>query len=237
MIFVICEDEPDCLFWMQNAIREWAAQQKEMVQFFLYASAEELLFHSEEWQNADGLILDIELKQMNGMNLAKKIREQDSRIPILFATGYEQFVFEGYEVGAVSYLMKPISLEKLYAALSRIQKQVKQQPEILLTNAGEENTRLYLDDLLALEASGHYTLLYTRSGTIESRRSLGSFQKELEGKPFYAPHRSYLVHLGHISRILKKSLFLDNGMELPIARGKWNELNQAYLRYYRKESF
>ncbi len=231
--FVICEDEPSCLTWIQTAVTDWGVQRNETLQLFCYASAEELLFKSEEWLEADGLILDIELKQMNGMELARHIRQQDAHISILFATGYEQFVFEGYEVGAVSYLMKPIQPGKLYAALDRIRAESEKRQDVLLTNTGEENTRLYLDDIFAIESSGHYSLLHTRSGTIEARRSLGSFQEELAKKPFCSPHRSYLVHIGHISRILKKSLFLDNGMELPIARGKWEETNQAYLRYYR----
>lgn len=130
-------------------------------------------------------------------------------------------------------VMKPIQPGKLYAALDRIRAESEKRQDVLLTNTGEENTRLYLDDIFAIESSGHYSLLHTRSGIIEARRSLGSFQEELAKKPFCSPHRSYLVHIGHISRILKKSLFLDNGMELPIARGKWEETNQAYLRYYR----
>ncbi len=234
MKFVICEDEPDFLAWMQAAVTAWGAEQGEAICLFSYTSAEDLLFKSEEWLAADGLILDIELKQMNGMELARIIRERDAHISILFATGYEQFVFEGYEVGAVSYLMKPIQIEKLYAALERIRAETGKRQEVLLTNTGEGNTRFYLEDILAIESSGHYALLHTRSGIIETRRSLGSFQEELSRKPFCSPHRSYLVHIGHISRILKKSLFLDNGLEVPIARGKWEEINQAYLRYYRK---
>lgn len=234
MKFVICEDERDFSDWMRQAVCRWGEQQGETVQIVSCASAEELLFKEEEWLEADGLLLDIELKQMNGMDLAKRIRQRDAHIPILFATGYEQFVFEGYEVGAVSYLMKPVKEEKLFAALDRMREQSAKKREVLLTNAGDENTKLYLADILAVESSGHYTILHTTAGQTETKRSIGSFAEELSGKTFCAPHRSFLVNIGHISKITKKSVFLDNGLEIPLARGKWEEINQAYLEYYRR---
>lgn len=233
MKFVLCEDEETSLKWMQKAIIKWGQAKKELVDLISYNSAEELLFKENEWIKADGLILDIELKAMNGMELAKKIRIRDEHIPILFATGYEQFVFEGYEVGAISYLMKPVNEEKLFRALDKMKEKSKENKEVFFTNAEEENTKLYLVDIMYIESEGHYVTIQDKKEHKEVRRSIGDLWKELKYKQFCMPHRSYLVNIAHINKITKKMIYLDNGIEIPIARGKWEEINKAYLEYYR----
>ncbi len=234
MKFVICEDDPACWQFMKAMLIQWGQLRGETATVMTYFSAEELLFKQKEWSDADGLILDIELKGMNGMELAKKVREKDEHIPILFATAYEQYVFEGYEVGAVSYLMKPLQQEKLYLALDRMREQSRRNAEVLLTNAGDENAKVYLNEVMYIESYGHYTVIHTKEETVETRRSIGELQTALADKYFYMPHRSYLVNISRIRKITKQLIVMDNGKELPIARGKWEAVNKAYLYYYRR---
>ncbi len=234
MKFVLCEDEPTSWQFMNTTLVKWGQLRGEPVMVMAYSSAEELLFKQKDWTEADGLILDIELKGMNGMELAKKIREKDEHIPILFATAYEKYVFEGYEVGAVSYLMKPLQPDKLYQALDRMREQCRRNEEVLLTNSGDENTKVYLNEILYIESYGHYTVIHTKEEVIETRRSIGELQTVLADKYFYMPHRSYLVNISRIRKITKQLVVMDSGEELPIARGKWEAVNQAYLNYYRR---
>ena len=107
MKFALCEDEKGPRELMEQELSRWVQEQGEQLHLLIYDSAEELLFKQEEWADADGLILDIELKAMNGMELARTIRKKDAYIPILFVTGYEQYVFEGYEVGACLLYTSP----------------------------------------------------------------------------------------------------------------------------------
>lgn len=234
MKFVMCEDEPTSWQFMKATLVKWGQLRGEPVMVMAYTSAEELLFKQKEWTDADGLILDIELKEMNGMELAKKVRETDEHIPILFATAYEQYVFEGYEVGAVSYLMKPLQQDKLYLVLDRMREQTRRNAEVLLTNSSDENAKVYLNEILYIESYGHYTVIHTKEAAIETKRSIGELQRALVDKYFYMPHRSYLVNVSRIRKITKQLIVMDNKEELPIARGKWEAVNQAYLNYYRR---
>lgn len=234
MKIVLCEDEETSRVQMTQMLKQWGSKNQEPVLLLSYCTAEELLFKEEEWTDADGVILDIELKEMNGMELARNIRKRDEHIPILFVTGYEQYVFEGYEVGAVSYLMKPAKPEKLFLALKRLQEQSRRRKEVLLTNAGDENTRIYQADILYIESDGHYSTIHAKSEIIETKRSISELRGELKEENFFMPHRSYLVNVPHVKKITKKLVVMDNGEELPIARGKWEAVNQAYLAYYRR---
>ena len=114
MKVVVCEDELAQQQWMESALLEWQEMTGTKLELKLYGSGEELFFKKEEWVDADTIILDIELKEMNGMEIARAIRKVDERISIFFTTGYEKYVFEGYEVGAISYIMKPVDKKKLF---------------------------------------------------------------------------------------------------------------------------
>lgn len=65
-------------------------------------------------------VCDDEMGDLNGMELAKQIRQTDEQIPILFITGYEEYMAQGYEVSALHYLLKPVNREKLFAVLDRL---------------------------------------------------------------------------------------------------------------------
>lgn len=234
MKLVLCEDEEASRSLMQRRLDVWQRQSGQTVLPVVYSSAEEMLFKQEEWADADGLILDIELKQMNGMELARRIRKTNSHIPILFVTGFEQYVFEGYEVGAVSYLMKPVEDRRLYDALERMLEQSRKNAQVYVAEGREESVRVYLIDILYIESCGHYTRIHTMDGeVIESRQGISEAAAVLTRSSFLMPHRSYLVNIPHIAKITKKDVCMDNGDLVPIARGRWEEINRAYMAYYR----
>ena len=233
MKIVLCEDDLQQQEWMKEAIFEWQKTAAVQVELFVYASGEELFFKQEEWAAADTVILDIELKEMNGMEIARRIRSVDEKIPLFFATGYEKYVFEGYEVGAVSYIMKPIDKQKLFQTLDRVKAMAEEREKCLLLEDAAEVKRIYLKDILYIESVGHYCNIVTPQETIQVRDSISKLAEKTAHGTFFACHRSYLVNMAYVSRITKKDMILDNEMAIPIARGKWEGANKAFIKYYK----
>ena len=114
---IICEDEPIQTTLLVKLVQQWADQCALPVQILSYPNAESFLFSYEEQPFGDILLLDIQMAQMNGMELARKIRERNRRIQIAFLTGLPDFISEGYEVDALHYLIKPIQEKKLFQVL------------------------------------------------------------------------------------------------------------------------
>lgn len=233
MKIILCEDEIAQQQWMEQAILEWQRDRKTKITLQIYGSGEELFFKKEEWVDADLLILDIELKEMNGMEIARKIREVDKEISLLFATGYEKYVFEGYEVGAISYIMKPVNKEKLFHSLDKAWENIKEGQDCLLLPCGEETKRVYIKDIFYIESDGHYCRILTQQGEAQVREKISVLYEQLNEKHFYMCHRSYILNLAYVSRITKKDVILDSGEAIPLARGKWEEMNQQFMDYYR----
>lgn len=235
MKIILCEDEIAQQQWMEQALLEWQNTRKTKITFQVYGSGEELFFKKEEWVDADLMILDIELKAMNGMKIARKIREVDKEISLLFATGYEKYVFEGYEVGAISYIMKPINKEKLFESLDKAHAKQQEAQAGLLLDCGDETKRVYLKDILYIESDGHYCKIYTFEETLQVREKISALFGQVAGNHFYMCHRSYILNMAYVSRITKKDVILDSGEAIPLARGKWEEMNQQFMDYYRSK--
>ena len=233
MKVILCEDEPAQQKWMESALFEWQKKTGTNLELNIYGSGEELFFKKDEWADADAVILDIELKEMNGMEIAKAIRNTDKQISIFFTTGYEKYVFEGYEVGAISYIMKPIDKVKLFTALDKAKENCREQDRSFLVEQNQETIRIYMRDILYVESDGHYCVLHTKNDRILMREKISSLYAKLENRGFFLCHRSYIVNMAYVSRITKKDIILDDMHKIPIARGKWEAVNKAFLEYYR----
>ena len=113
----ICEDEKVILDFESSLVKDWAAGASCPLELDTYISSEQFLFESEDKAPYDVLIFDIQMKNMNGMELAKTLRRRGCDSVIIFVTGVPDYAIEGYEVGAVRYILKPVKTEVLKGLL------------------------------------------------------------------------------------------------------------------------
>ena len=167
---------------------------------------------------------------MSGIDLAKQIRKGNKRVEIVFITSHFEFYGEGYEVDALHYLIKPVNREKLCSVLDKaVEKLAVEPPSVVITCEGE-TVKLYEDEILYAESFLHYISIYTTGKEYKIKKNLSTFAEELSDC-FYRVHRSYLVNLKAVVRISRTSVVLKGNTELPLARGKYDDINEAYIRY------
>ena len=212
---IICEDEPIQTTLLVKLVQQWADQCALPVQILSYPNAESFLFSYEEQPFGDILLLDIQMAQMNGMELARKIRERNRRIQITFLAGLPDFISEGYEVDALHYLIKPIQEKKLFQVLDRAVLNLQQAPKVVLLPINGRPVRIPITDIFYAEAFSHTILLHLADGE-ESLRMRMSDLQELLGEDFCRCHRSYIVSLEHIRHLSRSAVFLDNGQQIPL---------------------
>lgn len=122
----ICDDEPEQTFWLETLVRQWARERKAEVDIACCRNGEQFLFWQEE-RHTDIALLDIDMPGMDGIGLARRLREMGDDMQILFVTGHGDYAVEGYEVEAVSYLMKPVGQERMFQCLESAQGQKKRE--------------------------------------------------------------------------------------------------------------
>lgn len=235
----ICDDEPVQLSLMEAFVKEWAKTTGTETVLDFCRNADQFLFLWEEKKDIDILLLDIEMPGMNGVSLAHFLRGRGEKLQIIFVTGIADYVLEGYEVDAVSYLLKPVRKERMYACLGKAKERCgRKEPELVLETAGEA-IKVKVADICYLESAAHDTIVHCVSLAEALRCKTGIRQMEQllqsQSAAFYKIHRSYLINLAHVARITRKEVQMETKELLPIARGKWEGLNQAYLTYYRRK--
>ena len=230
----VCEDEKTQMDYLCRKLEKFEEENEVRLDIDCYFNAEQLLFEKEDKAQYDIFILDIQLKKMNGMELAKKLRSVDKEAYIVFLTGLREYALEGYEVGAVRYLLKPLKEENLFAALREIceQETGRRTTYLILENAGK---KILCRDILYVEADGHYLSFVQEKKTDQCKASLNSMAKELEEKGFALLRRGLYVNLYHVERIGRQECTLDDGSSLPVSRGCYQNLNQSFIRYYKME--
>lgn len=236
MLRVSVVDDEEAARELYGALtRDWARWRGIEAEVVTFASAEQLLFSLDD-APCDIVLLDIEMPGLDGMALARELRSRGERTQIVFVTGIIDHALDGYDVDAVSYLLKPVRSEKLDAALDRARERVGQEEPVLVVESAGETSRVSLTRVCFLEARGHDTLVTLADGTrLVSTRGIAQLEAELTRMSglFLKTHRSYLVNLPHVRRITRRDVEMDTGDVLPIARGRWEELNRAWLAWCR----
>ncbi|BCJ96594.1 DNA-binding response regulator [Anaerocolumna cellulosilytica] len=232
MRIAYCDDEKVQGIYVKELTTEWEKEGNGRCELKIYGSAEEMLFENVDFFPFDFIILDIELDRMNGIELAKNIRKVDKNVIIAFLSNSREYVFDGYEVQAVRYLMKPITREQLFPLLDMVKENSGKEKQYIIVGGVGEKIKLELDDILYVEASGHYVSIYTEKTSYEVKMNMNEITNELNDS-FISTHRSYAVNLHHVERITKSECHLKGGHSVPVSRGAYKKVNQEFIIYYK----
>ena len=231
MRIAVCDDD--------RAIREELSRliQKQVseVDIVEYQSGEELI---NAKGNFDIYFLDIEMGKVSGMDIARRIREQEKsgrqKSIIIFVTGYREYMEAAFDVNAFHYLIKPIDVEKFAEVFNRAWKEVSASLEqtkkhIMVKSSGTQQ-KLLLKDIYYIESGNKKVIFHTTKGTLEVYGKMEELENGL-GNTFYRCHRCYLVNMEKISAYSADNIQVTNGDNLLLARKKYSDFIKTYMRY------
>lgn len=167
----------------------------------------------------DILFLDIEMQHMDGMAAARRIRERDDSVVIVFITAAPQYAINGYEVQALSYLLKPVPYFAFRQELKRSIDMVHRRgSESLLIEASGRQMRVELADVLYIESIRHTIIVHTLSGKLSVSGTLKDFEERLAEQDFFRSNSCYLVNLRHVVGVEGQDCVMSNGEALRVSR-------------------
>lgn len=187
---------------------------------------------TEYRRDADMVFLDIRVPDMLGIDVAKKLRESDSNVMILFVTSLSQYAVDGYSVDAFDYILKPVSYPSFSAKLARaLRKLSYRKPKVVLDiRTKESGTRIPADTVVYIESSGHDIFIHTGGETFKQWGTLGKLETSLKDAHFARCDTSYLVNLKFVQSIRRDEVVV-NGKPLPISRGRRKDFLAALAQY------
>ena len=226
----VCDDDALQREYLTELLLVWAKRGRHLVCIKQYSSAKPFLFDYEEQRDFDILLLDIEMPEMDGIALARHIREKNSAVQIVFVTGYYQYFGDGFDVSALHYLLKPVDGAKLYPVLDKATDNLTYRRRAVLVCTSDGEYKIPLADIVCIESQNVYLDVHTVHGTYRTRSTQSSFAKQLDGT-FFKVHRSYTVGLNYIKKITRNEVTLWGGMTVPLSRGMYDALHSALIKY------
>lgn len=223
----ICDDLAPDRNYLSSLCETWSRHNRYHIQISKFTSAENFLFYYAEKKDFDILLLDIEMGAMDGVTMARKLRQDNQTVQIIFITGYSDYISDGYEVDALHYLMKPIQEEKLFTVLDRaVTKLIKNEKVLNIISQGEM-LRLPICQINYAEVNSNYITIHSQQ-TITLKMTLSELEQKLDSH-FFRAGRSSLVNLKRISRVTKKEIYLQDGSIIPLPRGAYEKVNRAII--------
>lgn len=233
----ICEDEVVYQTAIQQAILRWKNASGHMdVTISLYRSSEALLQQIERKFDIDLLFIDIQIPgEINGIELARRIRENHLNVTIVFCTNYSEYVYEGYTVNAFRFLRKPIVDDDICFCCNYVYNRMtlKTKNNLVVFSAGKRYALRYTE-IRYLEARSHCVYISTTlsQSPLKISAQLSDIISGLPREMFILCHRSYVVNIAHVRAISRTDCLLLNNERLPLSRTCARDVNQAFDRYH-----
>lgn len=225
----LVDDEKIFTDQIEEYIRQYQAENPAEFQVSVFHSSTEFIAGFQK--EYDLILLDVEMPQLNGMELAHKIREVDEQVVLMFITNMAQYAIHGYSVGALDFVTKPINYYtfamKLTRALKRVPK--KESTSILLTMA-DGVKRIDIKQIYYLEVQNRLLHYHTEEGEFVVRGSLQAAEERLSGHPFEKCNHWYLVNLMHVKEV-RKNIVVVGSHELEISRRNKTSFLKALTDY------
>jgi DNA-binding LytR/AlgR family response regulator len=227
----LCEDEKIFAETQEELCRKICGGMDIEYNIDVYDNSDSLLTaYIQEGKRYDLLILDIIMDGINGVELAKKIRQADAVAVIAFLTSSDSYLFKGYKAAASRYIMKGEANEK--QELEELIKEVYEdiyQPSYYILKAGSHTHRIKIKNIIALETVARTVEITTTDGVFYYSGRMVDLINELPGGHFTRCHRAFAVNINLMREIDRLEIIAVNGKRIPISRSYINDVKAAFL--------
>lgn len=226
MQIAICDDELQELEYIADIVMRYQSN----LNITKFDSADSL-YRAFISTSFDIILLDIEMPEPNGYEIAKKLMKISNRQPlVIFVTKSTAYAVQGYDV-AFHYLVKPIQFEKLCEVLDRACKII--QPFKLTLSINGIQYCIPTENILYIEVMRWTTTIHCKTEQYQARIPMKEIIKRLSNKDFYRIHNSFLVNLRYVDRVAPNEVIVSNGDHIPISRANRKGFQTALQQYLR----
>lgn len=196
---------------------------------FTFTDGESFL---KDWENNtyDLILLDIYMDEMLGVDVARKVRETDLDVRIVFCTTSNEFASESYEVGANYYLQKPVSINSFQRMLKMIRLDDYELNRFITLPDGQ---KIVLRNITYTEYYNHSIIIHSKKrADLQTRMSQTEWESLLsEYNFFYSCSKGLVVNFYEVEKVEDNLFLLKNGAQVPISRRKAKDALESYAHF------
>lgn len=226
----ICDDLAEERVYLSALIRNYFQKGPHTVGLSTFGSGDELLntFRPGRYHV---IFLDIYMDGLSGMETAKQIRKRGGDCALVFATHSADHGIDSYEVQAADYLLKPFTQGDVNDALDWCVQSCADQLRCLEIRSEWECLLVPLQQIRYIEIKSHTAMIYTVQTCIPTRRGLDELTEEINSRDFLRCHRSFLVNMGVIERMVDAAFYLKDGTVVPIGSSIAPRVKQSFVEW------
>lgn len=225
----ICDDETHMADHIKTMAFNFFRKKNREISLRIFLSGEELLNYDGQ---IDILFLDIQMKGMDGMETARRLRAEKFQGFLIFITVLKEMVFQSFEVQAYDYLVKPVEEKQLEKTMERLLVSMRSAgEESLFVQRGHEGRIIQKGEIVFCEIIDRKIYLNLDSGEVlDYYERIENLETKLDDR-FFRCHRSYLINLKHLKGYKNGTAYMDNGREVPVSRLRSKEFSSVILQY------
>lgn len=228
MRILICDDEVRYIQPLRKCLEQYMAEHNIPSEITETVAPQKILLSKEVYDIA---FLDIQMENVDGLTLAKELRQRNRKTALFFITNYEGYQDNAMDLQALRYFKKPFEPDRLVAGLDKALEYIDGAYVDVFLYSGGVQQRVLVDDILYLTLDGRKVAIQT----VKSRFLVtGKLEEWIERFPhtfFRHPHKSFLVNLHHVDRYAYSELQMSDGTRIPIAPKKQPEFRRTWFEY------
>ena len=226
----IVEDDHTYAMQLQEYLHAYEKENGEIFEITLFSDGDEIVHKYKPVY--DIILMDVEMKFMDGMSAAEEIRKVDTEVVIMFITNMPQYAIRGYAVDALDYVLKPVSYFAFSQRLNRaIGRMKKRECKTLSISIKGGTVRLDAANITYIESQGHTLIFHTVSADYETNGTMKELEKELKPLNFFRGNKGYLINLAHVDGI-KDGCAVVRGEQILLSRARKKEFMETLTRYW-----
>ena len=201
----------------------------------VYFCAEELLKYTSLNRELYHLyILDIEIPNMTGLELAKEMRKNGVKALFVFLTGYTQYAMEAFDVITFNYISKPVTAEKLESVIIKAMDYLDMVKQDFIFQFCKKQFRVSCGDILYFEKKGRQAVIHTIPENFKTNMTVSEIWKQLDERVFIQIHASYIINMEHLRSIEGDEAVMDNGDRILISRSHKQGIKEKHMEFVRR---
>lgn len=231
MNIAICEDSQNDREILADFCARYAQHNKTVLDVLPFEETATLLA-DERTMHMNAIILDIKMREAaSGVKAARALRQNGYSGALVFVTVSTDYYAEGFEVGALHYLIKPIRYEDFEEAMNRVAKKLDLLEQYITVTSNRKQIDIPLAHILFATADKHKTILHTTAGIVPINLSFTETEALLSDPRFLRCYRSCIVNMEQVARVEEHDFLLKSGDQAPITKRQSAQMKARYMHY------
>lgn len=231
MKILICDDDQQYIDRLKTHIEDF--MQCRVADFEIHTSdnPQTIVDSNEIYQLA---FLDIQMNELDGISLAKVLKERNSKIVIFFVTSYNDYQDEAMDLRAFRFFEKPFNADRLISGLEKAMEYIDESYIDFYIYTNNEQKKILVDDVIYVERGNRQVTLVTTQGNYTTRESFDDWCSILQNTFFYKVHKSFIVNLHYVTSYKYSEIFIQNNIRIPIASRRQADFHKFWFAYLRR---